>query len=312
MSLLERITTFIVSQIICIPFFKLPFQDLKHPKRAYDMKDTVNLNIGIENETIGAWFVCPLASSVASNKSIDEQYVEEERREVIVGENETAILYLHGNAATRSQYHRRALYQMFQKMGHYVLAIDYRGYGDSSWISPSQTSMVHDAQTALEWLTQRSHPNANIFVWGHSLGTGVASKLCNVLSRDSAVSGYILEAPFNRMFDEVKSFKLSRILPFLGLDIERILQMADMKFDSTENLQNCRKNILILHAEDDSVIPFELAQKLYSDIKGSGVPATFVPFNKTERLGHDNIFKSKELESIVDNFFIDCTSEKKK
>ena len=275
------------------------------------MRQTLNLNIGIGNESIGAWLMYPLESST-ENESVDEQYVEG-RKQVLVGENETAILYLHGNAATRSQYHRRALYQIFQKMGYHVLAIDYRGYGDSSWISPSQTSLVQDAQTALEWLTQRSHPNAKIFVWGHSLGTGVTSKLCDVLSSDSEldkVSGYILEAPFNRMLEEVESFKLSRILPFLGLDIERILNMADMKFDNTENLQNCQKNILILHAKDDTVIPFELAQKLYSDIKDAGVSVTFVSFNKNERFGHDNIFKSKELENIVNKFFTDCTREK--
>ena len=195
-----------------------------------------------------------------------------------------------------------------------TLTIDYRGYADSSWISPSQTSMVQDAQTALDWLSQRSHPKAKIFIWGHSLGTGVTSKLCDLLSTlsdhselNSKVFGYILEAPFNKMLDEVQSFKLSRILPLLGLNIERILKMADMKFDSAENLQNCQKNILILHAEDDSVIPYELAQKLYSDIKDSGVPVIFKSFNKNEHFGHDNIFKSKDLENILVTFVTDCT-----
>ena len=196
-------------------------------------------------------------------------------------------------------------------MGLHVLAIDYRGYGDSSWVSPSQTSMVEDAKVALEWLQNHSQSDAQLFVWGHSLGTGVTSKLCSLTSEDSnfgKVSGYILEAPFNRMLDEVQSFKLSRLLPLLGLDVRKILHNADMTFDNSKNLQLCRdKNILILHAEDDSVIPFELASSLVHQLSAHGVPVTFKPFSKGERLDHDGIFKSKELISICETFFRSCS-----
>ena len=89
-----------------------------------------------------------------------------------------------------------------------------------------------------------------IFIWGHSLGTGVTSRLSHVLSNSNSadkdrVSGYILEAPFNKMLDEVHTFKISRLLPFLGLNTERILGMTDMVLDSTSNLQCCRKKEII-------------------------------------------------------------------
>lgn len=199
-------------------------------------------------------------------------------------------------------------------MGLHVLAIDYRGYGDSTWISPSQTSMVEDAKTALEWLQKHSHSSAEIYVWGHSLGTGVASKLCSLTSEDSnfdKVSGYILEAPFNCMMDEVKSFKLSRLLPLLGLDITNILRTADMTFDNLRNLELCKVPILILHGEDDSVIPFELASILYHHLSARGVPATFRTFSKEEKLGHDGIFKSKELVTICETFLRSCSERAK-
>ena len=91
-------------------------------------------------------------------------------------------MYLHGNAETRAHYHRRALYKLFQNMGYHVLAIDYRGYGDSSKLTPSQTSMVEDGHAAFDWLQRYSHPSTSIFIWGHSLGTGVTSKLAHVLT----------------------------------------------------------------------------------------------------------------------------------
>ena len=110
----------------------------------------------------------------------------------LIKENETAILYLHGNAETRAHYHRKALYELFQTMGYHVLAIDYRGYGDSSKVVPNQTTMVEDAQTAFDWLQKYSHPSTSIFIWGHSLGTGVASKLTHELTHPKGIQLYII------------------------------------------------------------------------------------------------------------------------
>ena len=89
-------------------------------------------------------------------------------RKPLVGKNETVILYLHGNTETRAEWQRRELYQIFQKIGYYVLAIDYRCYGDSSKLkSPTQTSMVEDGLAAFEWIESNADPDANIFIWGH-------------------------------------------------------------------------------------------------------------------------------------------------
>ena len=116
---------------------------------------------------LGAWFLQPLKiQNRPLPKSDDEQYLSTQNH--LIDENDTIILYLHGNAETRSQYHRRELYRLFQKMGFYVLAIDYRCYADSSkLLRPSQTSMVEDAQTAYDWILSKSHTHVNIFVWGH-------------------------------------------------------------------------------------------------------------------------------------------------
>lgn len=234
----------------------------------------------------------------------------------LIKENETVILYLHGNAETRAHYHRRGLYELFQKMGYYVLAIDYRGFGDSSKITPNQTSMVEDGHAAFDWLQRYSHPSTSIFIWGHSLGTGVTSKLAYVLThpedtdlKTTRLSGLFLEAPFNKMSDEVKTFGLSRVLPWFGLDINETLNRADMAFDSSFWLKSIEIPILIMHAEDDNVIPFYLASKLYNDLKNAGVNVDFHPFSFQEHLGHEGIFKAKSpipLSDIVSAFVKNC------
>ena len=69
--------------------------------------------------------------------------------QVCVPAGATVILYLHGNAETISQHHRRELYKIFQRCGHHVLAVDYRGFGQSSALYPlSETTLVSDAQVS--------------------------------------------------------------------------------------------------------------------------------------------------------------------
>lgn len=65
---------------------------------------------------------------------------------------DTVVLYLHGNAHNRSLQHRVQLYRLLLEMGYYVLAIDYRGFGDSSPVDLTETSVVADARCCTELL----------------------------------------------------------------------------------------------------------------------------------------------------------------
>ena len=126
----------------------------------------IRLNVGDEGTEIGGWFFQPQECN-GSNLPIDNdnQFLKSRQEGFLLKENETVILYLHGAAETRAHDPRRALYKLFQKLGYHVLAIDYRGYGDSSKTTLSQTSMVEDANSAFEWLEENSHPSTNIFIW---------------------------------------------------------------------------------------------------------------------------------------------------
>ena len=120
----------IIAKIICPAFLKRPFQDLNNPTY-YEVSNAENIRIGLgrTGEDLGAWLIKPHHQDNPSSTS-----------------DELVILYLHGNCETRSASHRVGLYHVLQKMGFTVLAIDYRGFGDSSYlISPNETSMVEDA-----------------------------------------------------------------------------------------------------------------------------------------------------------------------
>ena len=57
-----------------------------------------------------------------------------------------------------------------------VLAIDYRGFGDSEG-HPSEQGLVSDARAAWEWAINNGAKPNEILLVGLSLGTGVASSL---------------------------------------------------------------------------------------------------------------------------------------
>ena len=138
-----------------------------------------------------------------------------------------------------------------------------------------------------------------------SLGTGVTSRLGQILSAKEELKpkGYILEAPFNCMKDEVESFKASRILTMLGMKVESILDGSDMLFDNALWLPQIQEPILILHAKDDEVIPFELAKRLFENTKIQKENIEFIPFEANLQLRHDGIFKAiKTNLAIVTDF----------
>lgn len=89
---------------------------------------------------------------------------------------------------------------MFRKK--YLYVNDILGYGDSTHISPTEPGCVTDAISVIQWV--RNKTNAKIFVWGHSLGTGISSHALDVLSKEKIqIDGLILESPFNNIRCEV-------------------------------------------------------------------------------------------------------------
>lgn len=78
------------------------------------------------------------------------------------------VLYLHGNTGTRANGHRIELYRILQRLGYHVIAMDYRGFADSSDISPTEPGCVSDALSMYRYI--KNITNNPLFVYGHSLG----------------------------------------------------------------------------------------------------------------------------------------------
>ena len=234
-------------------------------------------------------------------------------------ETDKSVLYLHGVKGNRGRSYRVGLYNLLLKEGFNVLAIDYRGFGDSTDISEDEDTVVQDALIGLDWLRNKVGETANIWVWAHSLGTGIA---CHALAKEieekgsnPQIKGLILEAPFNNFSEEfvAKTTKTSNPVAYAALTAlykltgdslpESLLKLFNMEFNSDEYLPKIHCPVMILHAEDDDKIPVELAKKLYDTTREHGKKnMKFYIFDKNLGYKHHDIYQALNLPYMIRQF----------
>lgn len=160
------------------------------------------------------------------------------------------ILYLHGARwnLTGSAYRIAGL----QQMGFNILAIDYRGFGRSSALLPSEASAYEDADAAWRWLDSRAPDPSRRVLYGHSLGGAVAAHLASSVER---AGGLVLESTFT----SIKDLAERTAARFLPLDA-----LLTQRFDVAEKIARARMPVIIVHGKDDPVVPVEMAEQLYA------------------------------------------------
>eukprot|EP00092_Neocalanus_flemingeri_P035286 GFUD01038391.1.p1 GENE.GFUD01038391.1~~GFUD01038391.1.p1 ORF type:complete len:217 (-),score=81.20 GFUD01038391.1:1391-2002(-) len=191
-------------------------------------------------------------------------------------------------------------------MGFYVLAIDYRGFGDSSPVDLKEETVVADARAALGWITSKLGEKVKVLVWGHSLGSSIASHMVADFDLEtggnSSVSGLVLEAAFNNMKDEVMTFKAAKALQTM-VDVSSVLQQSDLAFESDKWLPAVRCPVLMMHAEDDKVVPYSLGCNLHKEAVDAGKEnIRYVTFPGDLGLGHNDIYQSDTLKEELKRF----------
>ncbi|XP_028976135.1 lysophosphatidylserine lipase ABHD12 [Esox lucius] len=294
----------IQAKLVFLNFVRLPyFIDLKRPQDQ-GLNHTINFYLQPEpGINIGVWHTVP------SQMWKEAQGKDREWYDSTFKSPNPVIMYLHGNAGTRGGDHRVQLYKVLSGLGYHVVTFDYRGWGDSDG-SPSERGMTSDALFLYQWLKLKAGSKP-LHLWGHSLGTGVASNLARHLcDRGIPPDSLILESPFTNIREEAKSHPFSmvyRYLPGFEWFFLDTISANDIRFASDENVEHISCPLLILHAEDDSVVPFQLGKKLYDMASQSkslvGHKVQFIPFPFSLAYKHKFIYRSPELPHILSNFF---------
>ncbi|CEL60407.1 Monoacylglycerol lipase ABHD12 OS=Danio rerio GN=abhd12 PE=2 SV=1 [Rhizoctonia solani AG-1 IB] len=261
---------------------------------------TLSLNLTTSDGVrLGAWFVAadgfyqkhlrlaPPSKGESANLG--------EKRETLASllpaalHDHPTVLFFHGNAMTRAFYLRTRLYStLSSRLNANVLAIDYRGFGDSGGV-PSEQGLLSDARAAWDWLIENGSKESDITVVGQSLGTGVSAGLVAELAEEGvSPRGMVLLAPYSSIATLLETYNLGGKLPILQpLQKFRfvfgfVLKFLRHRFDTLSVINDITCPITIIHATDDWDIPVAHAKVLFDSLLESLLPPH--PFNPEDAL----------------------------
>jgi hypothetical protein len=165
------------------------------------------------------------------------------------------VLFLHG--ARRNLYESQYRIDRLADLGLNVLAIDYRGFGRSTPLLPSEETALQDARAAFDELRRRQPDPRRRFLYGYSLGGAVAIALA--AERDG-VAGVIVESSFTSIAELVRASRWGWV-PFLGAAVTQ-------EFDSRSRIGRVNEPLLLVHGTADGVIPHTMSDELLASATG--------------------------------------------
>ena len=167
--------------------------------------------------------------------------------------NAPTLLYFHGTFRTLFDNLRKM--EALREAGFAVLAVEYRGWGLSSPLTPSEPSILQDANVAWAELQRREPRAAQRVIYGHSMGSGVAVDLASRLQANTDYGALILESALTS-FPEVACEA--------GVWACLLVNFNHERFDSLAKIKQIHAPLLMLHGAQDRTIPLHLGEKLFA------------------------------------------------
>ncbi len=159
------------------------------------------------------------------------------------------ILYFHGAGSHLGLQFWRI--KRMSNLGFDVLGIDYRGFGVSTDLTPTEAGVGEDTLAALNWLKQRA-ANGPIIYYGHSFGTAAATQRAE--AHPPAV--LILESPLA----SVEAFKSDATRMDFPLSF-----IAEDTWDTAGRVRSIHVPLFVAHGTDDQLIRVEFGQKVFAN-----------------------------------------------
>jgi fermentation-respiration switch protein FrsA (DUF1100 family) len=160
-----------------------------------------------------------------------------------------AVLYFHGNDGNLGEELERL--GTLHRLGLPILAIDYRGYGNSSGPPPSESNVYEDAVAAWDHLVRvRGVDPKRIVLYGHSLGAAVAVELA---LRRAPACGIVLESTFTSMAAMARS-------QYPLMPVEWLLEE---RFDTLNKISHLALPMLFVHGMNDDIVPVGMTEELF-------------------------------------------------
>eukprot|EP00656_Telonema_subtile_P003814 TRINITY_DN11728_c0_g1_i4.p1 TRINITY_DN11728_c0_g1~~TRINITY_DN11728_c0_g1_i4.p1 ORF type:complete len:311 (+),score=71.35 TRINITY_DN11728_c0_g1_i4:230-1162(+) len=197
--------------------------------------------------------------------------------------SDKVIVYAHANRDDIWRVHG-LLECLRDNLGVHAVAFEYPSYGVAPG-APSEQSLVGALESVFDFLKSGcGFEEADIMLFGRSIGSGVVTQF----AAKHTVGAVVLLSAFSSI-KEVASFGAGHKM--LGMFAKTFTQ--DM-FRSIIAIQRCECPCLILHGEDDNIVPATHGQALY-DACG----ARFKKIRIFAGMHHNNVFEDQLREQVL-------------
>ncbi|GAA6211386.1 alpha/beta hydrolase [Hyphomicrobiales bacterium 4NK60-0047b] len=191
--------------------------------------------------------------------------------------NKPTFLFFHGNGGNVAN--REEKFRQLMAQGYGVFMLGYRGFGGSEG-KPSEEAFVKDAFVAYDYLRDVAKiDEGQIVIYGESIGSSVATQLAARVEAQALV----LEAPMSSVTAVAQArYPYLRVRPFLR-----------DRFESDRHIANIAMPLLVIHGDDDQVIPLEFGKDLFS--------AAVQPkeMKVIPGAGHNDLYEHPLVEEVV-------------
>lgn len=199
------------------------------------------------------------------------------------------ILFMHGTSYNASdmwvtEERAVAFHEFMRGIRANFLVFDYRGYGNNGGTATEEGTYT-DAAAALAWLYARDDADsAQIFFYGFSLGTGIATELA--VREPSA--GLILRAPFT----SVRKMAVGRY-PKLRAAFVLAPWLPLTNYDTIRKIRRYEGPLLAMHGDSDKTVPEYMGRQVFEAAPG---PKRYVSFPGS---GHSDVAASLVVPHIT-------------
>ena len=166
--------------------------------------------------------------------------------------NDLTVLYFSGNAFNIS--HRLFHIDVFNQLDINAIMFDYKGYGLSTGLIESKESFFESSELVYDYMIENLGVSSDsVIFWGYSLGSPIAAELATKYNS----LAIILESPvisINKISEERFPF-----IPFAIINI--------FDFDINQHINQSKAPIILIHSEDDEVIPFRHAIEFFNSLE---------------------------------------------
>jgi hypothetical protein len=190
------------------------------------------------------------------------------------------LLYFHGNAGNLASRSERVRKYLARGLGVFIMS--YRGYSGSTG-HPSERANVADAKIAYDALIGEGVAPEDIVLYGESLGSGVAVQV----AAEKPAGGIILDAPYTSIVDVAAgAYPFFPVRPFL-LD----------RYETLKHLPAVSAPLLVIHGEEDGVIPVDMGRAVYT---AANAPKQIVTFPGANHSDHHIYGSTEEVFRWID------------